>query len=40
MSNNKKQKLDHQSLSPDCETMPTNTLNIPGGPNGDINILE
>ncbi|CAF2076587.1 unnamed protein product [Rotaria magnacalcarata] len=40
VSNNKKQKLDHQSLSPDCETMPTNTLNIPGGPNGDINILE
>lgn len=37
---NKKQKLDHQSLSPDCETIQTNTLNIPGGPNGDINVLE
>jgi hypothetical protein len=38
--NNKRQKIEHHSLSPDCELMPTNTLNIPGGPNGDIHVLE
>ena len=38
--NNKRQKCDHNALSPDCETLPSNTLNIPGGPNGDINVLE
>ena len=34
------QKFEHHSLSPDSESLPTNTLNIPGGPNGDINVLE
>ena len=40
LPNNKRQKFEHHSLSPDGESMPTNTLNIPGGPNGDINVLE
>lgn len=40
MPNNKRQKCDHNALSPDCEVLPSNTLNIPGGPNGDINVLE
>lgn len=40
LPNNKRQKFEHHSLSPDSESMPTNTLNIPGGPNGDINVLE
>jgi len=40
LANNKRQKFEHNTLSPDCETIPTNTLNIPGGPNGDINCLE
>jgi len=40
LPNNKRQKFDHQSLSPDCEILPTNTLNIPGGPDGNINVLE
>ncbi|CAF1365225.1 unnamed protein product [Adineta steineri] len=40
LPNNKRQKFEHDSLSPDCEQIPTNTLNIPGGPNGDINVLE
>ena len=39
-NNNKRQKFDHNSLSPDCDSMPTNTLNIPGGPDGNINVLE
>jgi hypothetical protein len=38
--NNKRQKFEHNSLSPDCESIPTNTLNIPGGPNGDITVLQ
>ena len=37
---NKRAKYEHNSLSPDCEPIPGNTLNIPGGPNGDINVLE
>ncbi|UJR26598.1 hypothetical protein I4U23_007918 [Adineta vaga] len=37
---NKRQKYEHDSLSPDCEQIPTNTLNIPGGPNGNISVLE
>jgi len=40
LPNNKRQKIELNSLSPDCEQIPTNTLNIPGGPNGDINVLE
>ncbi|CAF4399033.1 unnamed protein product, partial [Rotaria sp. Silwood2] len=40
LTNNKRQKFEHNSLSPDCETIPSNTLNIPGGPNGDINVLQ
>lgn len=39
-NNTKRQKLEQYSLSPDNESLPTNTLNIPGGPNGDINVLE
>ena len=41
LPNNKRQKFDHESLSsPDCEQIPINQLNIPGGPNGNINVLE
>jgi ankyrin repeat protein len=40
LPNNKRQKFEHNSLSPDCEQIPTNTLNIPGGPNGDMTVLE
>jgi ankyrin repeat protein len=40
LPNNKRQKFEHHSLSPDCEQISTNTLNIPGGPNGDIDVLE
>jgi ankyrin repeat protein len=39
LPNNKRQKSEHYSLSPDCESISTNTLNIPGGPNGDMNVL-
>jgi ankyrin repeat protein len=41
LPNNKRQKFEHVSLSsPDCEQMPTNTLNIPGGPNSNVTVLE
>ena len=40
LPNNKRQKCEQSSLSPECEPIPSNTLNIPGGPNGDINVLE
>jgi hypothetical protein len=40
LPNNKRQKFEHDSLSPDCEQIPTNTLNIPGGPDGTITVLE
>ena len=40
MPNNKRTKFEHDSLSPDGDTLPNNTLNIPGGPTGDINVLE